>query len=501
MPTVKRSLLATGAGGGLGALSALASGGAVLPLSLVGGGLQLFSALLAPDREVGNQRNPQTRLSLSGGPAQWVLGRTRTPGKRIYAERRGDSLHLAIVLSEGACEGIEKVWADDQPIVMDKSSTDSRKLEKKSGPGGDINIWQYMDALRSGANGGESLRLVSQPHDIAGRGTVHWTQEHRLNGVSWAHIELSGSAWQRFPKLEFLFKGMKIQLPGQSEAVWTDSAAAAWYWLLTERLRVPHSDIDGDSVLRAHAVCTEPLFYTLPGVLDGYQTDSLRYTVNGPVYSDDDLDRVQQEFNRAWFGNVAFNDSSHIFLPGARRDVKWRVGEEDLVEEPQTQLFTSLDEAVDGVRLNLAQCRDTEYKKLTMPPARRYTNPAEYEDIHEAGVAAYVTDPLHAGRLAHMMLQRLRNGKQHIVRIHPGEKMRREGIWPGDVVALTLPKQRAYGGRYIAESVDTRDGIIEMVLVADVAYGNKTVLPPARRGSLTPGGTPPPPPPQPPILI
>ncbi|MCY3981274.1 MAG: hypothetical protein OXF51_05790, partial [Alphaproteobacteria bacterium] len=113
----------------IGAAGAAIAGTSILVGALVYGGLAAAASLLAPKPPSFNPNSVDpasidTRRRVVHGveAARWILGKSRTGGSLKFLEEVGDDdLWMAIALSEGACDGIEKVWIDSEEVQFTTS--------------------------------------------------------------------------------------------------------------------------------------------------------------------------------------------------------------------------------------------------------------------------------------------------------------------------------------------------------------------------------------------
>ena len=222
------------------------------------------------------QSDPEVRRVglLRGRPsinAQYVLGQSRAPaymvGHRVAAEpfvgvtTESDSgfrsIHLALCLSEGACEDLLGVWFNDIYYRLSRVRTEidgavlynshDRIAPYASRRGNLFEVRGCLDA--TGMQGAVYRRALGLP---AGAPFLKY--------ISWAHVVLQqpGNAddparihkWQRVPDISFLMKGMKVPpatAPGDP-ARWTPDATDLRYWFMRERLKIPAAEINAPSV-------------------------------------------------------------------------------------------------------------------------------------------------------------------------------------------------------------------------------------------------------------
>lgn len=372
-------LLPIGIGAALGAASAGlagAFGGSLVVGAIVGGGLAAISYLTAPKaRDIGSARAESKTLVRSAVvPARWIWGRARVSGVLTFTEEATTTagerdLHMAIDLSEGACEGIEAIWIDGNKIPMTRTSRGSglgHLVVPELGNAYDnkIFIYEFFDANGSQ---GDSLRAVSP---------TGWDATHKLYNKSWVHVHLrqpnygadnTSRFWTRRPEIEFLMKGIKFRWPGQSFARWTDNAAAIRYWFKINRRRRPEISIDDASVISAFRLCEEQVTNVLPTGYQDYSSTSKRYTVNGVHYADDDLSVVEAELDFQWAGYAVDADGICYFRPGSDRMVAWTINPDDIVKLEGFAPAPSLQDRFNTATLKLAQSREHDWGEVTLP--------------------------------------------------------------------------------------------------------------------------------------
>ena len=286
---------------------------------------------------------PANELEFPVTPIRSVCGKRRVPGSNVWAngvfrtpgDRDPAWLWLIQVISEGACEGIEKVWIDGNEIpltrVGNKLTPSSGTYKRRTGdPSELLEIYEYFDA--DGTQGTEmrtegipATRMYSDTedgtkttdpdegtewyHDLQEGSTTEyqepqlyshetkpWTSAHRLNGLSYVGIKLfqpyyqsqrpQGTAtgegkriWQRIPRIEYLVKGKKIRWPGQSTPKYTENPIAWLYWYDTERRGIDAAKIDTASFDESFNKCDEDVTIKATDIPDSHAY--LRNHANG----------------------------------------------------------------------------------------------------------------------------------------------------------------------------------------------------------------------------
>ena len=497
MGILKRGLTALG----VGAVAALTGGAAAAYLGLkvvksaviggVAGALHVLTARSAP---VGSSRS-QVVLREKLGPAQWVVGRARTAGRIAYSEIRGSTLHLALLLSEGECDGLESIILDDKEIGLAVDGNGYRAAAAINGVLDSstpvVKITPYFGA---DGNGGASLRAVSA------RG---WTESDRLTGKAWAHVELNQwvggrSVFERMPKIEVVMRGLKLTWPGQPTPTWTESTAAIRWWWETERKGVPTDEIDLYSVIEAHGLCTDILEYELPpemrstyGIDGGAIARSMRYAAGGVIFSDDRPQSVDQQFDLAWSGSVVMDGGVRRFLPGGSRKSVRQIGGDDIAEFLGRVRGVSPALGMTAIRMSLAQSTYHHFAPLSMPPHVAGMPPGSlpYREL-DAGTAALINSPLQAGRTQGWLLNRARGDERWQYRLLPGGNMENLQYRLGEVCTVFDDKNGINGDAMVVESVDVQeDWTVVLSLSPQLDWTPVWVAPPLPDGSISSGGT------------
>lgn len=467
-------------GAGAGAASAGIAGTSVLIGTLLGGGLSGIQYLTQPrQRDVGTQRNQlrNREVRFSDSPAWWVVGRSRVAGLEVDRQTVGSYQHRAYVLSHGATDGLEAVWLDGVRADLVAGSGGALVAAR----GSLVERFTAYPYLDGSGTGGASLRAAS------GR----WTADHRLAGVSWVHLRLAGGG-EEPEKVEFLVRGLRIAFPGQPEPIWTDSPAAIRFWWLTQRRGVAESDINRDSMLAAHGVCSRILRFRLPDALRAYPASSPTYAANGVVFADDDPESVEAELDYAWAGFVSAADGAFHFLPGAGRPVAWSFGSREIIEVESVQTTPTWDSRTNGLRQTLAQERTHDWVETSLPAV--YDENARALDgadlVTDLRSRAFVSDAVSAGRLAVLALRReFAMRRQWVVRVIPGPNAAHVGVRPGDVARITQPDYGLDGRRLVVQAVTTLpDWSVRLSVRRDIDHSPAFVAPPAppgRGGAVT----------------
>ena len=442
--------------GGTAGLARLggSTGGQAIKSAGVALGLTLVSQWLRPPSDAPGAAREAPYPALT---PRFVLGRSLVPVAPCFGIVKGGSLHLAVPVSIGTCEGmgpeivIEGGWnsygsRNPTEVPLKRDGRLWKPFPGAANAFADrLRIWEYPEAARS-TKRWESLRAVAPG----------WDADHRMDGIAGIHIELrqgdrpanapnsQGRFWTGIPAMRVLWKGIKPTWPGHSAREWTDSPAALRYWWMVERLGVDPDLIDSESVRAAHGICSETLRYRLPERHAAeYESASKRYSVNGWFAPTDTRAQVEQQMDLAWLGEVLLADGRFRFLPGAPRPATRSILPRDLVANLEVVVSGQPSDRLTGASCVLAQSRD---KRFRGEQALRYEDDdakaliGGVSRVHDLGRLSFVDDPLLGMRLLAYLVRQARNDRRWRYRVRPGDGIRHFGALPGDVIKITEPE-------------------------------------------------------------
>ena len=326
-----------------------------------------------------------------------------------------------------------------------------------------------------------------------------WTAEHRLEGVSWVYVKLiqpdygndiDKRFWTRPPNIEFLIEGLQITWPGQTTPVATENAAAIRYWWETVRRGRDPALIDAASFAAAYALCNQDVDATnggvnpLPAQYSDWPVISKRYTVNGVISAEDNIDQVEDQLDAAWAGEVIESGGKLYFRPGVERTAVLEITDADIIAPPIARPWPSLQERITSVTGEIPQSTQHDYSPLKVPEIPDVLPP---DVLDKAGskraehiVLSFVNDPLAAGRLLSIILRR---GQERLVldlQVRPGNNFEFVGLIPTDRVLVTNSEYGLVSQRMIVERIAVRsDGRAELTLREDIdgTYNDDLIIP------------------------
>ena len=393
------------------------------------------------DQIITHHRHRPERKPVAASPvedAYWVVGRRRTGGVMVFYKETsgGRVLQLALVLSEGACDSIERIWADGEEVTFSRSGN---RLSGSDAYQGKIEVYEYFDA--DGTQGAE-LRSAAG---------ADWSAAHRLHGLSWVYAVLTqpdyGEGedrrfWTSRPDLEFLMRGIKITWPGQATPTWSENAAALRYWFLRTRRGIPDAAIDHASVRAAVTLCGAQVTADLPEGYEDYDATSARYAVNGVIHAADDPEQVEAELDFAWQGWVVETAGVHHFRPGADRTIARTITPGDIIAIEGIQPAPALQDRINAAAMSLAQSREHDWLEVSLPEF----NDTDAQDRDgerlpkDLGARAFVADPIAGGRLLATQIRRARANATFTYRLKSGRDMGWLAVMPSDWVLIDDPE-------------------------------------------------------------
>ena len=190
-----------------------------------------------------------------------VYGERLVGGTIIFLETSGSSneyLYVALVLSEGEINSIEKIIVDDKTVTWTGSLTNGTVRDVSSG---DSNFYKSGTShIRVQPFFGTDTQTVSSVLDPASG----WGSNHRLRGISYLALRFkwNGDIFSSIPKIQARIKGKKVKtynssLVEQSASYKTNPAWCILDYLTNERYGkgLSTTDIDLQSFYDASVIC------------------------------------------------------------------------------------------------------------------------------------------------------------------------------------------------------------------------------------------------------
>lgn len=471
--------------------------------------LSAASLIFASQRAINTAPAGPSRTEIRSAvePARWIVGEARVGGQLVsrwylVSDRRTPGyLWLMLVLAEGECDSVQRVWADGREITFSTAAgsataTDTvtpatQILTGTDDWAGKFEAWVHFAGDRK--QGAEFRAQLASDRTLAANNRIEsmYPESFRFANKSWVAVKLtqpsytdnSDRFWSSYPQLNFLVRGLKLTWPGQTTPVWTESAAAIRYWWLTVRRGIPATDIDEASVRAAHAVCNAFITPTLPPSYAGYAARHRRYALGGVIRSGDDAAQVEHQLDFAWQGYVVEQGGTHYFRPGADRPAADTIPAEDIISVGSVVPAPSLQDRVNAARATLAQERHEDFMPYSLP--EHTDTDALARDgqrlVRNEGQLVFVNNALQGGRLLAIALKRARGSLTMILTVKPGSSLQRMGILPSDVVRINEPELGLVNfGMTVQRAIINADWSITFELHEYLAgtFDDELVLPP-----------------------
>jgi len=191
-----------------------------------------------------------------------VYGERKVGGTRVFIETSGtdnEFLYIALVLSEGEIESVDKIYIDDKEVTWSGALTDNTLRTVGSGDG---NFYKDSASLISvKCHYGTDSQAQC---DLLGTLT-NWTSNHRLRGLAYISLKIKWNqdAFGGLPTIQALIKGKKIVAYNSSSVAQTAAHSNNPAWCLLDYLT---NERYGKGI--AIANIDIPSFYTASGVCD-----------------------------------------------------------------------------------------------------------------------------------------------------------------------------------------------------------------------------------------
>ena len=451
---------------------------------------------------------------------RYIFGRARVRGMPVWTrDARPDKdhtdLHQAIILGEGPMEEIEKVWVGAREVSFNRTVNSTTGIATLTGTGEwSGRFWAYEHFKADGTQLLSNDPAISLDYEVQDKGfkkgatPIQWTDQHKLNGISWVHFHARSvvgkrakpktqdqKVWKRYPReLEFQVKGLKITWPGQTTPIWTDNPANWLYWFWKNRVGMEDADINITAYEAARSKCDESITYTAAQIPDtwkdaGYTRTTNRYSCNGVYLETDDTETIERQIVRSMAGRVVdYNGETYMFAGARRTPVATLTAPEDLVERFATfSPGVSLQQRGNHFQMQLSQSAQDDY---TPEPLADYVDTYAFErDQHwydtDFGQARFINDKIQGARILSIMAREVaRSTASYGYRVTPGDNFERYTWKPSDHLLLVDPDLGIQPGASQEVVIDKisydTDGslIVEVTEYDPITHDDTLVLPP-----------------------
>lgn len=431
MPKAVKSVATAAIAGAAVGLAAV-TGGAAIPAAIALGGLafgtSVAAGLLAP-----KPKAPKYKTTLeSSVPVEEIKTRrltanlTISPRRIIYGEiltagmlvtpyittgTNKEYIHFIIAIAGHEVNAISEVWFGD------KLSTDS--------------LFTGLHRINLHLGSDSQTADTDAVAEIPG-----WTINHRLRGIAYAYIRLTGNSdvWiNGIPEIRFKVQGRKVYDPRTSLTTYSNNSALCQLDYLRSSFGYNCADAKIDMTLASAAanICDENV------ALQGGGTQK-RYTCNGSFLRDQRPIDIMNDLLTSSVGSMCFRQGKYRLYAGAWVTPNTRVLTLDDLRGPIIgQTKVSRKDNYNAVRGVFAD-ENQSFKLTDFPHITNSTYETQdggirqYEDIE----LPFTTNTYRAQRIAKIHLQR---GRMGIVIQFPG-KLTCWDINPWDTVKLTIAR-------------------------------------------------------------
>ena len=404
----------------------------------------------------------ESTLRAASTPAKWILGRARTAGLLVrYLENEdGTECYAFVVVGEGECTQIEKVWVQGEEVPIATSASGIHPLDHRTvtlrGTGRYLGRARFDVRLNARGNPGITLPSTAFIPQI-GEGNAglddYRRSTHTFTDLSWVFCtfnqnnygdSVTNRFWTSHPinRLEFLIKGLKITWPGQSTPQWTENAAAIRYWFMRERMGIPAEAFDEASVRAAISLCGETVTTPLPAGYSGYSGTAIRYAVNMVINSTDSVSAILHELDFAWQGHAVEVNGVWHFRPGVDRPITQHLRASAMLAPGTAAPTPAIDERVNALTMQLAQSAAHDYQNYDLPLMTDADSLARDGELFQddLGRMQAVNEPVSAARLLAIFLRRVRHNETYMYHIMLEQGVEWISSIPGDRILVTDPE-------------------------------------------------------------
>ena len=415
----------------------------------------------SPEAVSSSVTRPEVRRpgpAVASSQPRWILGTKRTGGELKFFQQIEDVFWQAFYLAEGPCEGITRIWVDGQEATFTRTGN---HLVLTGDFEDNIEVYEYFAA---DASQGDEIRAACS----------FFTAQHKWTNCSYVAIKLTQpnwgeedkeKFWERIPEVEFEVAGLRFTWPGQDTPMHTNNPAAVHYWLDTNYGDIQPSQIDRTFFDAAFAVCAGST--TFSGVPRGYTTTMPLYEFDMIITGDMSLDDIRAEIDYCWSGEVAISAGVHYYRPGADREPRYHIVEEDLV---RIHSIGTVGERVNGIRMGITQSADHDYIEFDVPKIVDTVALARDRRAHtvDLGSRPSINYPVKAAYLNQVHLRKARDRIVVSLDVFHGPEatpFAYYGLIPGDWVTLTIDRY-SYNRKLfqVYSKLPNDDGTVSLLL-------------------------------------
>jgi len=211
----------------------------------------------------------------SVAPRQVIYGRTRVGGTIVYMEGTDSNkyLHSVIVFSGHEIDGFEKLYFNDEELIVDS-------------PSGNVTTGKYANKVKIALVNGTSSQAAFA--DLVAASDSKWTANHRLLGCSAMYVRLEYDQdvfTSGVPNVSVVLRGKKVYDPRTGLTAWSQNPALCLNDYLTNAdygLGCSASEINTSALITAANICDEDVPLAAGGTENTYEINGAFQTSAAP---------------------------------------------------------------------------------------------------------------------------------------------------------------------------------------------------------------------------
>ena len=211
----------------------------------------------------------------SVAPRQVIYGRTRVGGTIVYMEGTESNkyLHSVIVFSGHEIDGFEKLYFNDEELIVDS-------------PSGNVTTGKYANKVKIALVNGTSSQAAFA--DLVAASDGKWTANHRLLGCSAMYVRLEYDQdvfTSGVPNISVVLRGKKVYDPRTGLTTWSQNPALCLNDYLTNAdygLGCLASEVNTSALITAANICDEDVPLAAGGTENTYEINGAFQTSAAP---------------------------------------------------------------------------------------------------------------------------------------------------------------------------------------------------------------------------
>ena len=372
-----------------------------------------------------------------------VYGSTKKSGSILFMEATNNNkrLHLLIELASHEIQSVDKVYFDNEALTLEAIGNDANgiarnritspdKYVKESDfPNLPLSIFYTRQAVEFKLHLGSDDQLADQ--DLVTQ-VSHWTDEHRLRGISYIYAQLDYDADMfpnGLPNVSAEIKGKKVLDFRTGSTAHSSNPALCIYDYLTDTklgLGISTDNIDTTSFTTMANLCDENVTKVGGGT-------EKRYTCNGIVFSNNTPMEILNNILTSCLGVLSYSNGKFILKGGQYVSPSITLTDDDFVSPIAIESKRSRKDLFNTVK-GVFRSEETEWQPSDYPIVTSSTfTDADGESIYANINLPFTTSSATCQRIAKISLFK---NRQQIV-LSAQIKMTGFKLQVGDTVAVT----------------------------------------------------------------